>query len=196
MFCALRRAEENAVSAFTDILLESPLATAFGAAGLLCQLIWPIFRARKAILGAQFGIGADYSLQYALLGAWSGAGVAALGALQTALTFFAGERAWLRHSGLLLLPVVGLIGYASWSGTATLLAMTAVTLVMIGRAQRDTLRLRVMLLAAAPFGMGYDILVGALAALAGGIVSAIIAAVMLTREIRARRENLPPQSTR
>jgi hypothetical protein len=196
MSAAPQRAKESVVSTFTDILLESPLATAFGAAGLLCQLIWPIFRARKAILGAQFGIGADYSLQYALLGAWSGAGVAGLGALQTALAFFAGERAWLRHSGLLLLPVVGLIGYASWSGIATLLAMTAVTLIMIGRAQRDTLRLRVLLLAAAPFGMGYDILVGALAALAGGIVSAIIAAVMLMREIAARRQDLPLKSTR
>ena len=184
------------MSPFTDILLESPLATAFGAAGLLCQLIWPIFRARKAILSAQFGVGADYSVQYTLLGAWSGAGVASLGALQTALAFFAGERAWLRHSGLLLLPVVGLIGYVSWSGIATLLAMIAVTFIMIGRAQRDTLRLRVLLLAAAPFGMGYDILVGAMAALAGGIVSAIIAAVMLTREIGARRQDVRLKSTR
>ena len=184
------------MSALTDILLESPLAAAFGAAGLLCQLIWPIFRARKAILGAQFGIGADYSLQYALLGAWSGAGVAGLGALQTALAFFAGERAWLRHNGLMLLPVVGLIGYASWSGIATLLAMIAVTLIMVGRAQRDTLRLRVLLLAAAPFGIGYDIVVGALAALVGGIVSAIVASVMLIREIRARRHDLQLKPTR
>ena len=183
------------MSALTDILLESPLAAAFGAAGLLCQLIWPIFRARKAILSAQFGIGADYSLQYALLGAWSGAGVAGLGALQTALACFAGERAWLRHSGLLLLPVVGLIGYASWSGIATLLAMIAVTLIMVGRAQRDTLRLRVLLLAAAPFGIGYDIVVGALAALVGGIVSAIVASVMLIREIRARRRDLQLKPT-
>jgi Bacterial inner membrane protein len=171
----------------TEILQQSPLAAAFGAAGLLCQLIWPIFRARKAIISAQFGIGADYSLQYALLGAWSGAGVAGVGALQSALSFFAGDRTWLRQAGILFLPVVMTVCYASWSGIESLFALTAVTLIMIGRIQRDTLRLRILLLAAAPFGIGYDIIVGALPALIGGIVSAIIASVMLVREVKSRR---------
>ena len=49
------------------------------------------------------------------------------------------------------------------------------------------MRLRILLLAAAPFGMGYDIMVGSAPALIGGIVSAAIAAVMLGREIRDRR---------
>jgi hypothetical protein len=175
------------MSGFTEILQESPLAAAFGAAGLLCQLIWPIFRARKSIMTAQFGIGADYSMQYALLEAWSGAGVAGLGAMQSALAFFGGERSWFRNTGIVFLPVVGVIGYVSWSGIESLFALTAVTLIMLGRMQSDTLRLRSLLLAAAPFGIGYDIIVGALPALIGGIVSAIIASVMLAREIKLRK---------
>jgi hypothetical protein len=172
---------------FDDIIREHPLAAAFGAAGLLCQLIWPIFRARRAIMTAQFGIGADYSVQYALLGAWSGAGVAGLGALQSALAFFAGDRPWLRQAGFVFLPVVGVIVYASWSGIESLFALAAVTLIMVGRLQRDMLRLRILLLAATPFGIGYDILVGALPALLGGIVSTGVAAAMLVREIKLRR---------
>ena len=66
-------------------------------------------------------------------------------------------------------------------------ALTAVTLIMIGRMQRDTLQLRILLLTAAPFGMGYDILVGATPALIGGIVSLAVAVIMLAREIRERR---------
>jgi hypothetical protein len=134
----------------------------------------------------QFGIGADYSLHYALLDAWSGAGVASLGASQSALAFFFGERPWFRWVGLAFLPVVAAVCYATWGGLETACAFAAVTLIMIGRLQRDTLRLRILLLAAAPFGMGYDILVGAAPALAGGCVSAVIAVCMLIREIRLR----------
>jgi hypothetical protein len=180
--------EEPAMGELEEIILGNPWAAVFGAMGLLCQLIWPLFRTRRAIMTAQFGIGADYSIQYALLGAWSGAGVAGLGAMQSALAFFAGERAWLRHVGLLFLPVVGAIGYATWSGLASLFALAAFTLIVLGRMQRDTLRLRVLLLAAAPFGIGYDFIVGAVPAFIGAIVSAIIAVTMLVREINARQQ--------
>ena len=172
---------------FEEMLQDNPLAVAFGTMGLLCQLIWPMFRARRAIMTAQFGIGADYSMQYALMGAWSGAGVVGLGACQSALAFFAGERPWLRQAGFVFLPVVGAICYATWSGIASFFALTAITLIMVGRMQRDTLRLRAFLLAAAPFGIGYDISVGALPALIGAIVSACIATTILVREIRLRR---------
>lgn len=175
------------MTALVDVMQEHPVATAFGVLGLIFQLIWPVFRAHRAIMRVQFGIGADYSIHYALLDAWSGAGVAGLGALQSALAYFYGERPWFRRVGLIFLPVVAVISYATWIGAPTLLAFTAVTLIMLGRLQRDTLRLRILLLAAAPFGMGYDIVVGAAPALVGGGVSASIAAAMLVREIKARR---------
>jgi hypothetical protein len=57
---------------------------------------------------------------------------------------------------------------------------------MIGRMQRDTLRLRICLLSAAPFGIGYDIAVQA-PALIGALVSACIGAIMLVREVMLRR---------
>jgi hypothetical protein len=164
-----------------------PLAAAFGTAGLVCQLVWPMLRRRKAILSLQFGIGANYSLSYALMDAWSGAGVAALGATQTAMTILAGDRPELRLFGIACLPTVAAISYATWSGLPSIFALTAVTLIMVGRMQHDTLRLRLLLLSAAPFGMAYDILVGATPALVGGIVSATIAVFGLAREIRERR---------
>jgi hypothetical protein len=184
------------MDSFLDVFQQNPLAAAFGTAGLFCQLIWPVFRARRAIMTAQFGIGADYSLHYALLGAWSGAGVAGLGATQSALAFFAGDRPWLRHVGYVFLPVVGVIGYLTWSGIESAFALAAVTLIMVGRMQGDTLRLRILLLAAAPFGMSYDIAVSALPALVGGIVSTIIAVGMLVREIRSRRPARPKVNNR
>jgi hypothetical protein len=176
----------NAVTAFMQIVQENPLAAGFGAMGLLCQLAWPLFRCRRKILTVQFGIGADYGVQYALLDAWSGAGVAGLGALQTAVALLAGERPWLRRLGLVFIPVVCAIGYLTWCGPASLCAMLACSLVMLGRTQSDTLRLRCFLLAAAPFGIGYDLLVGA-PALVGAILSACVSATALVREIWQRR---------
>ena len=169
-----------------EIFEANPAAAVFGSLGLLCQLVWPVFRSRRAIMGAQFGAGADYALQYALLGAWSGAAVASLGATQSAILLFAGDRPWLRYLGPVLLPLVAMICVATWSGPQSLCALVAVSLIMIGRAQRDTLRLRAFLLAAAPFGMGYDILTGALPALIGGTISAAIATTMLMRELKSR----------
>lgn len=169
-----------------NLLEDHPLAVAFGGLGLCSQLVWPLFRGRRAILGAQFAVGADYCLHYALLSAWSGAAVAGLGATQTATAFLAGERSWLRRAGAFFPAAVGVACLATWGGAESLLALTACSLIMIGRMQRDTLRLRVLLLCAAPFGIGYDLCVGALPALVGAIVSATIAAAMLAREIRQR----------
>lgn len=173
------------MKAIAEAFLANPLATVFGVMGLACQLIWPLFRTRKAIVAVQFGVGADYSVHYALLDAWSGAGVAGLGAAQSALAFFCGNRPWFRWVGLVFLPVVASISYVTWSGPPTVCAFAAVTLIMLGRLQRDTLSLRVLQLAAAPFGMSYDIMVGAAPALMGSVVSATIAIVMLVREIRS-----------
>ena len=175
------------MDSIASVFLENPMATAFGAAGLLCQIIWPLFQAQRTIVTVQFGIGADYSIHYALLDAWSGAAVAGLGALQSAAAALFGHRPWFRFVGLLFLPIVAVVCYATWSGLPTLFAFAAVTLIMVGRMQSDTLRLRILLLAAAPFGMGYDILVGAAPALVGATVSAMIAAAMLGREIRSRK---------
>jgi hypothetical protein len=181
---------------FVDTFRVSPAASIFGIAGLVCQLVWPVFKNHRTIMSVQFGIGANYGFSYALLDAWSGAGVASVGAMQSAIAFLGGERPWLRWVSVACLPVVMAIGYATWSGLPSAFALAAVTLIIIGRMQRDTLRLRVLLLAASPFGMGYDILIGAAPALVGGIVSGAIAALKLAREIRGRRWNPPARVLR
>lgn len=174
------------MTSLLEIFTADPLAALFGGLGLTCQLIWPLFSSRRMILTVQLGIGANYGVQYALLEAWSGAGIAFLGATQTAVALSAGDRPFFQKLGLIFLPVVGLISGLTWDGYASLFAMTACTLVMIGRLQADTLLLRVFLLAAAPFGIGYDLAVGAAPALCGAISSATLSSIMLVREMNRR----------
>jgi len=166
-------------------LIEDPAATAFGAAGLACQMIWPLFSHRRAMLGVQMGIGTNYGAQYALLDAWSGAAVCALGATQTLVAFLAGtERPWLKYLGLAFLPVSASVCLMTWAGIGSAFALLASTLIMLSRLQPTTLRLRGFALAAAPFGAGYDLSVGAWPALIGALLSFTIASLAFRREWR------------
>ncbi|MCA8879249.1 MAG: YgjV family protein, partial [Rhodobacteraceae bacterium] len=165
---------------------DAPGAIAFGTAGLAGQLVWPLLRSRSRILTAQLGIAGCYALQYACLGQWSGTGVCLIGACQTLTALAATGRPRLRGVGLAFLPLVLLSGCLTWSGAATAFATAACCLMMIGRLQQDTLRMRAVMLCAAPFGIGFDLTVGAAPGLAGAILSAAMSAAALRREWRAR----------
>jgi len=170
-----------------NMLLEHPAAAVLGLAGLTCQLIWPLFRTRRDMLSIQFCAAAGYALQYALLDQWTGTAVCAIGASQTLIAMRLGERPWLPHLGFGFIPLVWIAGYLTWSSVASGLAMTACCLIMIARMQRDTLRMRAIMLAAAPFGIAFDLAAGAAPALAGAIVSFLISLAALRREWLARQ---------
>jgi hypothetical protein len=174
------------------IISAHPLAAVFGGLGLACQLAWPWFRTRNAILSIQLGVGLLYCVQYALLDAWTAAAVCALGAMQTSLALAAGDRAWLRSAGLFFLPVVASLCIATWSGLPSFLALMGVTFVMVGRLQQDMLRLRVLQLGSAPFAIGHDMLVGAAPALVGCVISACVASAALLRELHLRQQAVAP----
>ena len=175
-----------------DIIQFGCVALLPGVVGLLAQLTWPLLHTRRGILSVQAAIGLGYGTQYALLGAWSGAAVAWLGGVQTLLVLFLGAH-HMRSVAIGVFPVLLLLGTATWSGIPTLLALTASGLTMLGRMQQDTLRLRRLQLAAAPIGAAHDFYVGALAAFAGAVASAVIAALALRREVSARRQPLSPR---
>lgn len=180
-----------------SLITEHPAAVTFGAAGLACQLAWPLFSSRRTMLSVQIGIGTNYSVQYALIDAWSGAGVCALGATQTVIALLAGKRPWLRWMGLAFLPVIAAVCVLTWSGLASICSLTACTLIMLGRLQRDTVRIRCLMLAAAPFAITYDLAVGSAAGLLGACLSAALTALTLRREIRKRssgRTSRPTQT--
>jgi len=176
---------------FTD----APVAAAFGTVGLAGQLIWPWLRRRRLILSAQLGIAASYATQYGLMGQWSGTSVCSIGASQTFIALLAGNRPWLRWMGLGFLPLVWTLSYLTWCGPASLFALIACSLIMIGRMQGDTLRMRIFMLCASPFGISYDLTVGAAPALAGAILSAAMGLAALIRELRDRGWFAPQVAT-
>ena len=170
----------------TDLIQDLPLAPLFGAAGLAGQVAWPMLRDRQHILAAQLGIACCYATQYALMGQGTGMAVCLVGATQTTIALIAGDRPWLSRTGLVFVPLVLALAVVTWSGLPTLLAASACTLIMLGRMQRDILRMRAVMLCAAPFGIAYDLSVGAVPALIGAVLSLALSALAFRRALQDR----------
>jgi hypothetical protein len=170
------------------MLVERPLASAFGLLGLACLALWPLFHSRTAILLVQFGIGTSYCIHYLLLEAWTGVGITALGAAQTLATMFFCGHPRLRAAALAFLPLPTVIAGVTWIGLPSLFAAVALTLMMIGRMQLDELRMRALLLTAIPLSMVYDFAVGSLPALAGSTIAMAIGLTMLAHDLALRRD--------
>ncbi len=162
-------------------------ATAFGVAGFAGQMTWPLLKKRDQILFAQLAIACFYGTHYALQDIQSAAAICLLGATQTTVALIAGDRPWLPRLAPIFLGLVMLMGWVTFSGLPTCLAVTACSLVMMGRMQRDTLAMRALMLAATPFGIGHDLVTGALPALAGALLSASVATVAFLKEMSARK---------
>lgn len=170
----------------TETLIDPIFAPVFGLSGLAAQFVWPFLKGREAILTVQLGASTSYATSYALLGQETATAVCLLGAIQTTVALLAGDRPWLARIGYGFLPVVLAIGVMTYSGLPTLFAITACCLVMIGRLQPDTLRMRGVQLTASPFGAAHDVVVGAWPNLVGAIVSFILAVTGFRREMQRR----------
>lgn len=158
----------------------------FGMAGLAGQIVWPLFKTRRAILTAQMINAAFFATQYGLMGQTTAMSVCLIGASQSLTALIAGDRRWLARLPAAFLPVVWVMGVLTWSGLPTLLAVMACTLIMLGRMQQDVVRMRAVMLAAAPFGITHDITVGAIPALIGALLSASLSARALRHELITR----------
>jgi hypothetical protein len=177
---------EQPMSALIAQTAEIPLATVFGSAGLVAQLVGPLFRSRETMVTVQLAAACSYAASYALMGQETATAVCLTGATQSAVALLAGNRRGLGKLGYFFLPVVLSIGVLTFSGLPTLFSVAACCLVMIGRLQADTLRMRGIQLTAAPLGATHDALIGAWPGFAGACVTFAIALTAFVRERRSR----------
>ncbi len=152
-------------------LADRPLATAFGLMGMACLIAWPLFATRTRMLLAQIGIGVGMGIHFFLLGAWTGALMNGLSALQTAAAIPLADRPGLRKLYLALVPVIGVAAALTWNGWPSLFAALGMTLLTVGRMQTDTRAMRILLLAAIPFWAAHDLMVGSVPGLAADALS-------------------------
>ncbi len=165
----------------TQILIDQPVAAAWGVFGMMCLIFWPVFRTRTTMLIVQLGIGIGLGVHYGLLGAWTGALMNALCAVQVAAAIPMERRPNLRWTYYAIIPAIAAASAVTWAGWPSAFAALGMVFLTLGRMQSNLLWLRLLLLAAVPFWLIHDVLVGSLPALVADVASFGIGAVMLWR---------------
>ena len=162
-------------------VVEQPIAAAWGVFGMLCLIFWPLFKTRTAMLLVQLGIGIGLGVHYGLLGAWTGALMNALCAVQVAAAIPIERRPELRWIYHAIVPAIAAASVVTWAGWPSAFAALGMVFLTLGRMQSNLLWLRALLLAAVPFWLVHDVLVGSLPAVIADTASFGIGAAMLWR---------------
>ena len=131
-----------------------------------------------------------FILHFALLGAWTAAGVNSVGAIRTLLFRFRDERSWAGKSfwPWVFIFLFGMVGWASWDGWLSLLPVVAMSIETVGLWMRNTSRIRLINLFPHPLWFTYNLVKGSWAGVATevfiflSILVAIIRFDILKRE--------------
>jgi hypothetical protein len=164
------------------VVVDHPAAAAAGLVGMVCFAIWPLFRARSAMLVAYIGNNVGFALHYALLGHWTAVAMNGVMSMQTVVAIMVVRQPRLRWAHYALMPLLALASVATWEGPPSFLAAAATTLSTLGRMQTNDTILRVLLLASTPFWAAHDLLVGSAPGLIADLLSMATGAAMLLRQ--------------
>lgn len=174
------------MSAAMDPFAAELTAAGSGAFAMLCLVLWPLFRRRATMLTAQMGTGIGFTVQDALLGAWTGATMNALGGLFTAAAIPIERWPRLRLACYGFLPFIVVGAIATWQGPASWLPTIGQLLVTIGRLQTDEGRLRLLILAGSPFWVAHGFAIESLSTIVGNGASMITGLLMLRHRTSER----------
>ena len=164
-----------------DVMANHPTATGAGLVAMVCLTIWPLFRARWAMLVTYTGNNLAFVVHYALLGHWTAVTMNGLMSVQTVVAILLVRLPSLRWAYYALMPVLALASVLTWQGLPSFLSAAATTLSTIGRMQTNEIVLRVLLLASIPFWTAHDLIVGSLPELIADVLSMVTGATMLLR---------------
>jgi hypothetical protein len=167
------------------------VGTAFGYAGVMANLCWPLLRERKKLLAGQVLACCLMFSHFALLGAWTGAAIMAMAGLQASLAIPLGtdprfKRVYL--ASLLLTPVVCA---ATWLGPPSVFSSLALVIVCIANFQLDPVRQRALLLGAIFAWSAHNFLVGSVPGLVSNTLALLVSGRMLASVYRERKASRP-----
>ena len=160
------------------------LPNALGLLGVVCNIGWPFFRHRSAMLWGQTVGFSAFTAHFLLLGANTGALMSALGGVQAILAVPLGRSARFRMLYLAVLPVIAGAVALTWMGLPSVFSGTAMAIISVGRYQLDVVRFRVLMLVCIPFWSAHNVLVGSIPGLISDAFSFAAGAWMLWVTVR------------
>ncbi len=116
-----------------SFLGENWAAAIFGFAGIVCSVVIYQCKTRRSLLAAKLASDVIWFMYYFLLGAYSGAAVAAIG-MAREVVFINRKKKWAAHPAWLALFILLSIAAAiyTWKNAFSLLTMAASILSIIG----------------------------------------------------------------
>lgn len=184
-----------------DVLNADPLTVLTGTGAILFLTFGPAFKSRNGILLAQLAASTCFLGHYLSLGILAAAAVNVLSFTQTVAALLAARSAAMNRLGYGLILLMGICGVWLWQGPTSLLSVTAMSLIALGRMQMDPLRLRLLLLLGGSLWVAHDLINQAWFALAADVGALIVGlmalAAMLVRisiEWRPTVSPLKPQA--
>lgn len=146
-------------------------ATLLGVAGIGCVATWPFLRDHRSALAVQ-GVGAVvFAAHFALLGALTASTACGLSLLQLAIAISTRDRHSRRLANGLVLIALILLTLVTWHGPSSALVACGSVIGMLARCQTSTVKMKVAFVAAAPFWLAHNLIVGAPFPLAVDLIS-------------------------
>ena len=167
-----------------ETFLGDPVATAFGFAGAILAIAWPLFRGRTAMLLVQCGVHVAFIVHFYMLGAHTGSLMNVLALAQAAAAIPLARRPAFRLIYLTMLPFVAAGVILTWQGLPSVFSGFGMAFTSVARYQIRTMPFRLLLLVAGACWFGHNIVIGSVPGLTADVLSFGTALAMLWREAR------------
>jgi hypothetical protein len=164
------------------------LASAFGFAGVVANLTWPLMRKRTALLGWQVVACVLMFVHFQLLTAYTGAFIMLVAGVQAALAIPLGRYHRFKFIYLGSLVLTPIVCFFSWQGPQSVFSSLALAIVCIANFQINQLYQRAMLITAIFAWVAHNLMVGSIPGLVSNTLAFCVSSVMLFRVYRSPKQ--------
>jgi inner membrane protein len=162
-------------------------AAIVGYLGAITNMLWPVFRSRRAMLLAQVAGAFLFAIHFFLLGALTASILITVAGVQAILAVPLGSKPRFRLVYLATVPLIAGIMIYSWQGLPSLFASLGLATISVGRYQLNIIRFRLLLVACIPLWIAHNLMVGSIPGLISDAVSITAGAWMLVVAAREER---------
>jgi hypothetical protein len=163
------------------------IATAFGFAGVLANLCWPLMRARKFMLVGQVIACVFMLIHFLLLGANTGAAIMGVAGIQAALAVPLERNPRFKFVYLASLVLTPIVCYATWQGVQSVFSSLALAIVCAANYQVNQVRQRVLLVTAIVAWFVHNLAVASVPGLVSNVLAFVVSTRMLVLMAREAR---------
>lgn len=169
-------------------MTHSLISAAFGYAGLIANLMWPMFTKRTYLLAGQVIACLLMLTHFALLGANSGAWIMGIAGTQALLAIPLGQSPKFKRIYLASLTLTPVVCILTWQGSQSVYSSLALAIVCIANFQLNQLFQRLWLINAIFAWIAHNALIASKPALMSNVLALAISTWMLFKTWRSKNK--------